>query len=176
MWWKHLVWMRKKGGEDCWIDVSWLQDALCKTQLELVELLDVPFEAVSSAVAVISEKVCPPVHTVRVSSKILEFFFLLLTISCHFQKVSVVCTVSSIAMHLDFFLMSEKILLSFIISSINHPSYAGSLHFERMCSSIFQALICFPFDNSLPFLKGFRCLYYFKHLQCNLEFLLLRER
>lgn len=32
-----------------------------------------PFEAVSSAVAVISEKVCPPVHTVRVSSKILEF-------------------------------------------------------------------------------------------------------
>ena len=78
-------------------------------------------------------------------------------------------------MYLDFFLMSEKIPLSLIISSIIHPFCAGSLHFERTCSSIFQTLICFPFDNSLPFLEGFRCLYYFKHSQWNLEVFLLPE-
>jgi hypothetical protein len=42
-----------------------VQDALFKTELELVELLDVPFEEVQSALAIISAKVCPPCHSVR---------------------------------------------------------------------------------------------------------------
>jgi hypothetical protein len=45
-----------------------VQDALFKTELELVELLDVPFEEVQSALAVISAKVCPPCHSVWFST------------------------------------------------------------------------------------------------------------
>lgn len=41
-----------------------MQDALFKTELELVELLDVPFEEIQSALANISTKVCPPCHSV----------------------------------------------------------------------------------------------------------------
>ncbi|CAM6045810.1 unnamed protein product [Sphagnum compactum] len=40
------------------------KDVLCKTELELMELLDVPMEALLSAVAFISQKVCPPCHSV----------------------------------------------------------------------------------------------------------------
>ncbi|KAG0614936.1 hypothetical protein M758_5G002000 [Ceratodon purpureus] len=40
------------------------KDALFKTELELVELLDMPFEEVQSALAIISAKVCPPCHSV----------------------------------------------------------------------------------------------------------------
>lgn len=47
---------------------SLVQDVLFKTELELVELLDVPFEDVQSALAVISAKVCPPCHSVCFST------------------------------------------------------------------------------------------------------------
>lgn len=40
------------------------KEALFKTELELVELLDVPFGEVQSALAIISAKVCPPCHSV----------------------------------------------------------------------------------------------------------------
>ncbi|XP_059074321.1 DNA repair protein RAD51 homolog 2 isoform X2 [Cryptomeria japonica] len=40
------------------------QDALCKTELELMELLDVSLDAVSAAVTQISEIACPPCRTV----------------------------------------------------------------------------------------------------------------
>ncbi|KAH9325977.1 hypothetical protein KI387_006155, partial [Taxus chinensis] len=40
------------------------QDALCRTELELMELLDVPLDAVCAAVTQISEHACPPCCTV----------------------------------------------------------------------------------------------------------------
>lgn len=40
------------------------QDVLFKTEWELVDLLDVPFEEVQSLLAIISAKVCPPCHSV----------------------------------------------------------------------------------------------------------------
>ena len=41
-----------------------IQEALYKTELELVELLDVPIKEVQSALAIISAKLCPPCHSV----------------------------------------------------------------------------------------------------------------
>lgn len=49
--------------------LSMMQDALCRTELELMELLDVSLDAVSAAVVHISQHAAPPCHTVRFSTQ-----------------------------------------------------------------------------------------------------------